>query len=354
MLTSQSLPSIDWKPRKSSIRTVPVEIRTGHFSNTREVFPCEPICSLPNVRSSRHCGNSSEGMGQLTASLLWMNSYHPQVLIKVSRINGPRHWSLRPYQRRWRLLHESVITSALLHWNWNKLFCFRWEKVDLEIGRIRKRILTLAFAGIFALDVLRARLPIASSGIGSESEPSASPSSLLLNSSSSSEKSATRSANTQNGIRHSVIANGSIHFVGMKCAQGWNCCTSRNTRTQTRLIMVPNGLQPLHTSRGSKFWTNVAFEWLELFPIQEVLALNLHRKVAHINCGFCSFSRRLQANAWRERQRISNRFSHRFFPSNILPNSRIPSSKQTLAALFHSAWPLQQNDFYSSETRLSM
>jgi len=38
---------------------------------------------------------------------------------------------------------------------------------------------------------------MASSGIGSESDPSASPSSLLLKSSSSSEKSATRSGNEQ-------------------------------------------------------------------------------------------------------------------------------------------------------------
>ena len=60
---------------------------------------------------------------------------------------------------------------------------------------MRNKNLTLAFAGIFVLDAFRALLPMASSGIGSESDPSASPSSLLLKSSSSSEKSATRSGN---------------------------------------------------------------------------------------------------------------------------------------------------------------
>jgi hypothetical protein len=110
-------------------------------------------------------------------------------------------------------------TSSTVRRKTEVKFAFRKNKVDFETATVKQRKkLTLALAGIFALDALRVLLPIPSSGIGSESEPSASPSSLLLNSSSSSEKSATRSANRQNRIRHAPKVMATIHIKGLPLA----------------------------------------------------------------------------------------------------------------------------------------
>jgi hypothetical protein len=143
------------------------EIRSGHWSN--DTAKQNPMCS----------GNT----------LSQCHFVHQEVHMDWPRI-GPRTW-LSAWAMP-RPCDEPVPFDITV-----KRFYFLLQTV-FEIMKKYEQNLTLAFAGIFVLAAFRARLPMASSGIGSESDPSASPSSLLLKSSSSSEKSATRSGNEQN------------------------------------------------------------------------------------------------------------------------------------------------------------